>query len=311
MPLLPLQFLRHADAPMVGTFHAAESTGRRLYRLAGPALKRWTRRLAARSAISETARRVARPALGGPCEIIPGCTDLARFAAPLSPPLAMPGTPLSDDRRVILFVGRGERRKGLDDLVEAFGRLRVAHDDLHLVVVGPPGPRGPALRERVRAAGWDDVSFVGPVSERDLPRYYQAAHIFAAPSTGGEAFGLVLTEAMAAGAPVIAGDNPGYRAVLRGGLDGLLVPPHDPAALAGAIDGLLGDEPRRRRLIAAGRARARAFSVEAVAARFLALYDRLAQERRSERGTRRPARHEESPVPRPEPVPPPMPRIVL
>ena len=292
MPVLPLQFLRSAtrdgSVPIVGTFHAAEATGQRLYRLAGPALRRWTRRLAARTAISETARRVAGPALGGPCTIIPGCTDSARFSAAL-PPLAeragaSPNATPNPDCRTILFVGRGEPRKGLGELIEAFARLRLAHDDLRLVVVGPPGPLGPALRERVRRAGWSNVHFVGPVSEADLPRYYQAAHVFVSPATGGEAFGLVLTEAMAAGAPVIAGDNPGYRAVLRGGADGVLVPPRDPAALAAAIDALLRDEPRRRRMIAAGRARARDFSVESVGAQFLALYDSLAAQARRERG---------------------------
>ena len=300
MPVLPLQFLRSAtrdgSVPIVGTFHAAEATGQRLYRLAGPALRRWTRRLAARTAISETARRVAGPALGGPCTIIPGCTDSARFSAAL-PPLAeragaSPNATPNPDCRTILFVGRGEPRKGLGELIEAFARLRLAHDDLRLVVVGPPGPLGPALRERVRRAGWSNVHFVGPVSEADLPRYYQAAHVFVSPATGGEAFGLVLTEAMAAGAPVIAGDNPGYRAVLRGGADGVLVPPRDPAALAAAIDALLRDEPRRRRMIAAGRARARDFSVESVGAQFLALYDSLAAQARRERGRRRSAGRE-------------------
>ena len=148
---------------------------------------------------------------------------------------------------MILFVGRAEARKGLDDLIDAYGQLRARHDDLRLVVVGAAGRRGDALRARVEAAGWRDVHFAGPVPASDLPRYYQAAHVFVAPATGGEAFGLVLTEAMAAGAPVVAGDNPGYRAVVRDGRDGLLAPPHNPAALAATIERLLDDEPLRRR----------------------------------------------------------------
>ena len=112
-----------------------------------------------------------------------------------------------------------------------------------------------------------------------MPRYYGAADVFVAPATGGESFGLVLAEAMAAGAPVVAGDNPGYRAVLRDGRDGLLAPPRDPAALADAIERLLDDEPLRRRLIDAGRARARDFDVSVVGARFLSLYEALAEGR--------------------------------
>ena len=275
MPMLSLQFLRQADAPLLGSFHSAEPAAARLYRLTGPLLRRWTRRLAARTAVSETARAIAGPALGGPCAIVPGCTDLSRFAAPAPPP----ELPALDGRarRVILFVGRAEARKGLDDLIDAYGQLRARHDDLRLVVVGAAGRRGDALRARVEAAGWQDVHFAGPVPASDLPRYYQAAHVFVAPATGGEAFGLVLTEAMAAGAPVVAGDNPGYRAVVRDGRDGLLAPPHDPAALAATIERLLGDEPLRRRLIAAGRERARDFDVATMGARFLSLYEALSR----------------------------------
>ncbi len=123
------------------------------------------------------------------------------------------------------------------------------------------------------------MRFTGPVPADDLPRYYAAADVFAAPATGGESFGLVLAEAMAAGAPVVAGDNPGYRAVLRDGRDGLLTPPRDPAALAATIERLLDDEPLRRRLIDAGRARARDFDVAAVGARMLSLYEALAEGR--------------------------------
>ncbi len=276
MPMLSLQFLRQADAPLLGTFHSAEPAAARLYRLTGPLLRRWTRRLAARTAVSETARAIAGPALGGPCAIVPGCTDLSRFATPAPPPelAELPG-PGGPTRRVILFVGRAEARKGLDDLIDAYGQLRARHDDLRLVVVGATGRRGDALRARVDAAGWRDVHFAGPVPASDLPRYYQAAHIFVAPATGGEAFGLVLTEAMAAGAPVVAGDNPGYRAVVRDGRDGLLTPPHNPAALAATIERLLDDEPLRRGLIAAGRERARDFDVATVGARFLSLYEAL------------------------------------
>lgn len=310
MPVLPLQFLREATSmriPTIGTFHAAETTGRRVYRVAGHVLARWTRRLSARTAVSATARDVAGAALGGPCRIIPGCTDLTRFSVALPRPAEMPA-----QRRSILFVGRGERRKGLDDLIEAYGRLRADHDDLRLVIVGPPGPLGPGLRARVRAAGWDDVDFVGPVSEADLPAYYQAAHVFAAPASGGEAFGLVLTEAMAAGAAVVAGDNPGYRAVVRDGVDGVLVPPRDPATLANALGGLLRNDATRRRFAEAGRRRAAEFSLESVGEQFLGLYDSLApagsSTRRGDGGARPTARREESSVPRP--ASPPVPGVV-
>ena len=275
MPVLPLQCLRHSQAPTLGTFHAAEASGRRVYRLAGPALTRWTRRLRACTAISETARDTAAPVLHDPCHVIGGGSDLARFAAPAALPVEL-AQRLTDGHRTILFVGRAEPRKGLADLVEAYGRLRERHHDLRLLVVGPPGSCGAAIRARVEGAGWEDVIFTGPVADAELPAYYQAAHVFAAPATGGESFGLVLTEAMAAGAAVVAGDNPGYRAVVRHERDGILVPPANPTELATAIERLLDDEPLRRRFAAAGRARAAAFDIRRVGQRYLALYHALA-----------------------------------
>jgi len=272
MPMLPLQFLRQGGPPMLGTFHASEPTGRCLYRFAAPALRRWTRRLSARTAISETALATARPILGGPCQIVPGCTNLTHFANPVPPPPLL----ANDDRRTILFVGRAEPRKGLSDLIEAYGHLRQRHADLRLVVVGPPGRQGAALRARVESNGWSEVIFAGPVPDAALPGYYQAAHVFVAPATAGESFGLVLAEAMAAGAPVVAGDNPGYRAVVRHGRDGLLSPPGAPQALAQTIDQLLVDDTLRRRYVAAGRERAASFDLPTVGAAFLDLYHALA-----------------------------------
>jgi len=114
------------------------------------------------------------------------------------------------------------------------------------------------------------------VPDAALPGYYQAAHVFVAPATAGESFGLVLAEAMAAGAPVVAGDNPGYRAVVRHGRDGLLSPPGAPQALAQTIDQLLVDDTLRRRYVAAGRERAASFDLPTVGAAFLDLYHALA-----------------------------------
>ncbi len=270
MPLLPLHFLRFSNARNVGTFHAAEPLGRRLYRLAGPVLRQWARRLHARTAVSTVARDTARPGLGGSCAVIPCCTDVERFARPAAPP-----PPLDDGRRNILFVGRIEPRKGLRVLLDAYGRIRRDHADTRLVVVGPTDAQGRKAEARTQALGWDDVLFTGAVHTDDLPRYYQAAHVFCSPALGGEAFGIVLTEAMAAGAPVLASDIAGYRDVVRAGRDGLLVPPNDAAALASAIDRLLTDAALRDRLIEGGRVRARDFSVELVGRQMLDLYDRL------------------------------------
>ena len=179
------------------------------------------------------------------------------FSRPQDPPPA-----LADGRRSILFVGRVEPRKGLHVLLDAYGEVRRAHPDVRLVIVGPLDRRARRLQARVRRAGWNEVLFTGAVAQDQLPGYYQSATVFCAPALEGEAFGLVLVEAMAAGAPVVASDIPGYRHVLGDAGAGLLAPPNRPADLATAITEILEDDARRRTLRTRGRQRAQAFSAE-------------------------------------------------
>jgi phosphatidylinositol alpha-mannosyltransferase len=100
----------------------------------------------------------------------------------------------------------------------------------------------------VEKLGVDNVVFVGDVTSAELPKYYRTAHIFCSPALSRESFGIVLLEAMAAGIPVVAGDNEGYRKVVRSRENGLLVDPTDHDALARSIAGLLDSESERRRL---------------------------------------------------------------
>lgn len=273
MPLLPLQFLRYSEATNVGTFHAAESMGRRLGRLAAPLVGRWVDRLDARIAVSGLAGAQAERYLDRPCEVIPNCTDVAAFARP-APPLADMPQGLREGRRTILFVGRQEPRKGLSDLLTAYGRVRERRSDTQLLVVGPLSKLGKRCRAWAKRQGWDDVVFTGAVRQADLPHYYQAADLLCAPATGGESFGLVLAEAMAAGLPIVASDIPGYRHVLEGSSAGVVVRPRDPARLAEALLTLLDDARARAALSAGGKRQAEAYSVEAVGQQVLAVYDR-------------------------------------
>ena len=120
------------------------------------------------------------------------------------------------------------------------------------------------------------VTMLGPVPNVDLPPFHAACDLYLGPSVGGESFGVVLVEAMAAGLPVVASDIAGYREVIRGGVDGLLVPPKDPEALAAATARVLDDEALAERLSAAGRARAATFDWSVVSARLEAIYERAA-----------------------------------
>src|SRR6266540_3307162 len=119
------------------------------------------------------------------------------------------------------------------------------------------------------------VAMLGHVPHDDLPAYSAACEVFVGPARGGESFGIVLVEAMAAGLPVVASDIPGYREGVRDGEDGPLVPPSDPVALAAAVRTVLDDPTLAARLVRAGRARAEEFSWDTVVARLEALYEQV------------------------------------
>jgi phosphatidylinositol alpha-mannosyltransferase len=238
-------FALSGGAPLVATFHSGLDRAL-LYDAAAPLLRRAIRRIAVRVAVSARAAAVAHRRLGGTYRVIPNGVDVARFASASAADLG-PGTKL-------LFVGRLHARKGFPVAVEAFARLAPARPGLRLVVAGDGSDRSapdrldPAVRER--------VTMLGAVPNQDLPPIHAACDVFVAPNTGGESFGIVLLEAMAAGLPVVASDIPGFDEVVTDGLDGLLVRPGDPAALEAAVARLLDDPETAERLAEAGRRRA-------------------------------------------------------
>lgn len=237
-PLLPLMVLQHSNAVNVGTFHAF-SDGQKLYRWSRYALRGWHRRLHGRIAVSEAARTFVAPHFPQrQYRVIPNGIDFERFAG------AIPLRELQDGRSNVLFVGRKDERKGLRYLLEAFALLLASRRDLRLVVVGPGEPDRDceSAIDAIMRVDRDLVRLVGPVSDQDLPRYYAGANVFCSPATGGESFGIVLLEAMAAGSPVVASNIAGYRDVVAHESNGLLVPPRDPTAIAAAIARVI-DEP--------------------------------------------------------------------
>jgi phosphatidylinositol alpha-mannosyltransferase len=237
-----------ARAPVVGTFHSG-ATRARLYDLAAPLLRRAAARLAVRIAVSDRAAEFERQRIGGDFRVIPNGVDVARFAD-ASPADLGPG-------RKLLFVGRLDARKGFPVAIDAFERLAIDRPDLHLVVVGD-GPEREAV-DRLPTLLRARVTMLGAVPNRELPPIHAACDVYLGPSTGGESFGIVLVEALAAGLPVVASDTPGYDEVIAGEDHGLLVPPRDPAALAAATARVLDDEELAKRLEAAGPERAHAF----------------------------------------------------
>jgi phosphatidylinositol alpha-mannosyltransferase len=157
----------------------------------------------------------------------------------------------SEGRKTLLFVGRLEQRKGLATLLDAYAELRRLRDDVRLVIVGGGNMRW-GYERYVTTEGIPDVYFAGHVAPALLPRCYTSADIFCSPALRGESFGIVLLEAMASGVPIIASAIPGFNQVVTPDQDGVLVPPANTEAWTAAIQALLDDPERRRRLADAG-----------------------------------------------------------
>ncbi|HVC32217.1 MAG TPA: glycosyltransferase family 4 protein [Chloroflexota bacterium] len=267
MPLLPFLVLRHSDAANVGTFHAY-SGNERGYQHGRWLLSRFSDRLHARIAVSETARSFVARHFPGEYAVIPNGVDVQRFqsAAPL--PGLVDGTPN------VLFVGRLDERKGFRYLLRAFALLRRSGVIARLIVVGAYGPAQQQRYESLVAAlDVPDVVFAGYASPDQLPRYYQSAEVVCAPSLGGESFGVVLAEAMAAGKSIVASRIAGYREVVDHGVEGLLVPPSDSLALSDALRRVLADRELRLELGRRGRQKAARFAWPLVAERILDCYN--------------------------------------
>lgn len=234
-PSVSLLSLRQAKIPVVATFHA--SADRSLaYGFAKPVLAPLMRKISRRIAVSEAARRLVGHYFPGDYTLIPNGITQARFAGARALETLAPLKPF------VLFVGRPEPRKGLNIAVEAVEILRRSRD-VGLVAVGPTGADVPH---------W--VTALGPVSQDQLPRIFATADVFCAPSLGGESFGIVLAEAMAAGVPVVCSDIPGYVAAAAGAA--LHAPVGDAAATAELIESVLSDPVRAAGLIGSGEVRA-------------------------------------------------------
>ena len=258
-PVLSVFALLVAECPVVATCHSA---GERLgwYPIGGFLWGVAAERIDYRIAVSESARRSAEPHIGGPLEVIPNGVLVPReYDA-------------GNRNGNVVFIGRNEPRKGLPILLRAWPRV-AARTGAHLRIVGadPLSVRWLARRERLSL---DSVDLLGGLSEDELTRELAEASLLAAPSLGGESFGMVLTRAFATATPVVASDIEGYSHV-AGPETGILVPPGDPDRLAAALIELLEDEPRRRRLGEAARTVAERYSWNTIAQRLVAIYEDL------------------------------------
>ncbi len=245
----------------MGTFHRNGSSA--LYGALRPAVRYAAGRLSARCAVSEAARDNVAAYVTDDLEVLFNGVDVESFERAVATPT---------ERPTVVFVGRHEPRKGLAVLLEAFERLEGVAE---LWVVGQ-GPETQELRRRHPPSA--SRRWLGPVDDEEKAARLAAAQVFVAPSLGGESFGVVLLEAMAAGCAVVASDIGGYREAAGG--HATLVAPNDPAALAGALTAALSDASSRTGRSAPGtldaaRAYAEGWSMTRLAERYMEIYARV------------------------------------
>ncbi|WP_413806142.1 glycosyltransferase family 4 protein [Streptomyces sp. OE57] len=262
-PSLGLLACWAAQGPIVATFHTSNPRSRAMiaaYPILQPALEK----ISARIAVSEYARRTLVEHLGGDAVVIPNGVDVDFFAD---------AEPKEEwQRETIGFIGRiDEPRKGLPVLMRALPKVFEARPGVRLLIAGRgdekeavsdlPAP----LRER--------VEFLGMVSDEDKARLLRSVDVYIAPNTGGESFGIILVEAMSAGAAVLASDLDAFAQVLDGGAAGELFANEDADALAAAAVRLLGDGKRLAELRERGSRHVRRFDWSTVGADILAVYE--------------------------------------
>ena len=249
---LTLTVLQHSKTTNIGTFHAFQKT-RIPYHLISPLFQGAFNKLHGRIAVSEPAKRFISRYFPAEYNIIPNGIDFKRFSTPL-PPIEK----LRDGKLNILFVGRAEKRKGLNFLLEAYPLIKQEVPQSRLVIVGPETRQ--KYEHIAKKLALTDVVFTDYIPNDDLPAYYQTADVFCSPATGGESFGIILLEAMAASKAIVASSIDGYASLINNGVEGLMVPPKDITALANTIVTLLKDEPRRREMGMHGRQKAEQYS---------------------------------------------------
>jgi phosphatidyl-myo-inositol alpha-mannosyltransferase len=266
-PSLGLLVCMMAEGPIVATFHAATTRSKTLAAL-GPLVRPWLEKISGRIAVSDFARRVQVEHLGGDAVIIPNGVHVRAFAEGPS----LPGRTRGLDGPTIGFLGRyDEPRKGLPVLLEAMRTVVRRHPGAQLLIAGRGDPD--AVRDLLGDDLTPHVSLLGELTEVEKGAFLRSVDVYCAPNLLGESFGIVLIEALAAGAPVVASDLDAFATVLEDGAAGVLVRRGDARDLARALSDLLADPGRRARLAETGRRVAAQYDWSVVARRVLAVYE--------------------------------------
>jgi len=270
-PSVSILALWAAEGPIVATFHTSNLRSRVLqaaYPVVRPSLEKITGRIA----VSEDARRTVTTHIGGDAVVIPNGVFVDRFD--LAEP--HPDWVGTSERPTVAFLGRmGEPRKGMPVLAAALPTVLRAVPGLRVLVAGPGDPAD--ILETVGPEVAAALEFLGAVSEEDKARLLRSVDVYVAPNTGGESFGIILIEAMSAGAAVLASDLAAFVRVLDNGTAGATFRNEDSAALATRLVELLLDPEQRARIAALGRRRADRFDWSVVAEDIMAVYETVTE----------------------------------
>jgi len=263
IPSISLLACWAAEGPMVGTFHAAAKRQKVIFAI-GPILEPAIEKLSARMAVSEAARLTLTDHLETDAIIVPNGIYAKRYSTGTFQKKWAGNT--------IGFIGRFEEpRKGLQVLVDALPIIARFAPDVKVFVAGPGDPKefeeviDPQLRDR--------FEFLGRISEQEKADFMSSVSLYVAPNTGGESFGIILAEALAGGACVVASDIPAFDSLLGGGEFGALFESENSTDLAKVVIDLLRDESKRKELAIAGKAHAQVFDWDVVAQQIFSIYE--------------------------------------
>lgn len=263
VPLLARQILSISNVKNVATFHAKlpdTVAAKAIERVVRPYAKSILKKLDCLTAVSDAAAEFVKGLSDRSIEIIPNGVDVAYFSSIQRKPT-----------RSILYVGRLEKRKGVKYLLMAFAELCKYIDHLELIIAGD-GPAREKLEELAKELELTNVKFLGYVTDHERKKLMSTAGVFCSPALYGESFGIVLLEAMAAGIPIVAGDNPGYASVMKGRGMVSLVNPQDTANFARRLELMLFDEELKRLFTTWAKEYVKQFDYEYVVDQYEKLY---------------------------------------
>ena len=263
IPSLSLLACWAADGPMVGTFHASSKRQRAIFAV-GPILEPVIEKLAVRIAVSETARHTLTEHLETDAIVIPNGIFVEKFRAGVQRP-EWAGNTLG-------FMGRFEEpRKGLGVLLDALAIVARFIPDVRVLVAGPG--QSEDVMKKVDSQIRSRVTFLGRLDEKEKADFLSSVSLYVAPNTGGESFGIILAEAMAAGASIVASDIPAFASLLGDGKYGVLFTSEDSADLAKTLIDLLRDAKKRGAIGALGKEHSVVFDWDNVAQQIFSVYE--------------------------------------